>query len=239
MHVPEADGHRPPSYQFAPSPVTADTNLAESLRRIAEAGRDLLDGCIAASVTVIDAGRPTTMGATDEVANDLDQAQYDAGDGPCLTSAREERLVRIDDLSTEDRWPAFRAIAQRHGVASSMSVPLLLEGPSAAGALNAYGETRGVFGDGHVKVAEGFAEQASIAVSNVVAYWAALDLSTNLKAAMEHRGVIEQAKGILMGELRCSPDEAFDVLRQRSQRENRKLRDVASDVVQSVQTGER
>jgi AmiR/NasT family two-component response regulator len=62
-----------------------------------------------------------------------------------------------------------------------------------------------------------------------------LDLSVNLAAAMEHRGVIEQAKGILMATNGCSPDEAFVRLRQRSQAENRKLRDIAVAIVDDVQ----
>ena len=65
----------------------------------------------------------------------------------------------------------------------------------------------------------------------MIAYWEVLARSRHLSAAMVHRGVIEQAKGILMGEHHISADEAFGQLRQRSQNENRKLRDIAVDVV--------
>ena len=71
-------------------------------------------------------------------------------------------------------------------------------------------------------------------VSNVQAYWASLELSRNLSRAMETRGVIEQAKGILMSTHRVSADDAFDLLVTRSQNENRKLRDVADDVVREA-----
>jgi ANTAR domain/GAF domain len=120
-------------------------------------------------------------------------------------------------------------------VASSMAVPLLLEDAHTYGALNIYGTDAHGFSDRDAEIAEGFAEQASVVVANVVAYWTAFDLSRNLTAAMEHRGVIEQAKGILMGAMRCTADEAFGMLRQRSQVENRKLRDIAIETVQSVQ----
>jgi AmiR/NasT family two-component response regulator len=46
--------------------------------------------------------------------------------------------------------------------------------------------------------------------------------------------MIGQAKGILMARQGVSGDEAFDVLRRASQRQNRKLRDVATDVVNQV-----
>ena len=51
-----------------------------------------------------------------------------------------------------------------------------------------------------------------------------------LNAAMEHRSVIEQAKGVLMHSMQCSGDAAFAVLVAASQRENVKLRDVAARV---------
>ena len=57
----------------------------------------------------------------------------------------------------------------------------------------------------------------------------------NLHAALTSQPVIEQAKGILMARHCCGPDRAFRLLAQASQRENRKLRDVAAAVVASVQ----
>jgi AmiR/NasT family two-component response regulator len=58
-----------------------------------------------------------------------------------------------------------------------------------------------------------------------------------LRAAMEHRAVIEQAKGILMHSMKCSADAAFAVLVAASQRENVKLRDVAVRIA-AAQDGE-
>lgn len=49
---------------------------------------------------------------------------------------------------------------------------------------------------------------------------------------MASRATIEQAKGILIGATGCTPDDAFDLLRQQSQAENRKLRDVAQEIVE-------
>jgi AmiR/NasT family two-component response regulator len=48
---------------------------------------------------------------------------------------------------------------------------------------------------------------------------------------MASRAVIEQAKGVLMAAMGCTPDAAFDLLRQQSQTENRKLRVVAEEIV--------
>ena len=51
---------------------------------------------------------------------------------------------------------------------------------------------------------------------------------------MDNRAVIEQAKGIIMGDRRCTPDQAFAILAKLSQDTNRKLRDVASALVENA-----
>jgi len=54
-----------------------------------------------------------------------------------------------------------------------------------------------------------------------------------LRRALETRATIEQAKGIVMAATGCDPDAAFDVLVRQSQHENRKLHDVAEDLVRT------
>jgi AmiR/NasT family two-component response regulator len=46
--------------------------------------------------------------------------------------------------------------------------------------------------------------------------------------------VIEQAKGILMRDQKCTADEAFRLLTQASNTSNRKLRDIAAAIVESI-----
>ncbi len=55
-----------------------------------------------------------------------------------------------------------------------------------------------------------------------------------LLARLQTMPVIEQAKGILMAESRCSPDDAFTMLRAASQRSNTKVRDLAEEIVGRV-----
>jgi GAF domain-containing protein len=214
--------------------LTDDANLGDALRRVAGAGCGLLTNCVSASVTIIERGRAITVGSTSDIAQALDDAQYSAGDGPCLTAARDGLVVRIDEADTDQRWPSFCRRAVEQGVHSSLSVPLSLSGDDAWGGFNIYGSVRAGFTDDDEQLCQTFATHASIVVSNVQAYWASLELSRNLSRAMESRGVIEQAKGILMSSRRISADNAFDLLVARSQTENRKLREVASDVIREA-----
>ncbi len=214
--------------------VTDDANLRDGLRKVAEAGCGLLANCSAASVTIIERGRAATAAYTGEIAEVLDTIQYDADDGPCLSAAREQRLVRIDDMTSDDRWPTFAGAAAERGVLSSLSIPLVLAGDARAGGLNIYGQPAGAFSADDEQLAKAFATQASAVVSNVQAYWSAFEMTRNLTRAMESRAVIEQAKGVLIARHGLGDDESFDMLRSRSQTENRKLRDIAAELVEQA-----
>jgi AmiR/NasT family two-component response regulator len=53
-----------------------------------------------------------------------------------------------------------------------------------------------------------------------------------LAARLDSQPVIEQAKGILIAQVGCTPDEAFTMLRTASQRTNVRIRDLARDIVE-------
>jgi hypothetical protein len=60
-----------------------------------------------------------------------------------------------------------------------------------------------------------------------------------LQARLDSLPVIEQAKGILMAQYRCRPEEAFDLLRRASQRANVKVSVLAAQIVEQVASPER
>jgi GAF domain-containing protein len=213
--------------------LSEDHNVHAALRRIAEAGCHLVAGCAAASVTIIERGRPITVVSTADSAIAADVAQHAAGDGPCLTAARERRPVLVDDIELDDRWPGYRLGALAEGLAASLSLPLDL-GSCAHGVLNLYAERAGAFTRDDQHLALGFAAQASIVIVNAQAYWSAIDTTRNLTAALESRAIIEQAKGILIARHGCSDDDAFLELRHRSQTTARKLHAVAAELVDAA-----
>ena len=54
-----------------------------------------------------------------------------------------------------------------------------------------------------------------------------------MRLALANRDIIGQAKGILMERHRITADEAFALLSERSQRANRKLKDVARQLAET------
>lgn len=185
-------------------------------------------GCDAASISLMKGGPTTTPVCSAEIARDVDQAQYDTGGGPCLAAMLVEEVVRVDSCADDDRWPEMSAQAVSKGVASSLSLPLYT-GRQVVGALNNF--------DGTEEQAAMFAAQASVTVSNAQALERAQELAGHLAVALENRDVIGQATGIIMAAEGASSDEAFAVLRQASQRENRKLHDIAREIVDRRRRG--
>jgi AmiR/NasT family two-component response regulator len=76
-----------------------------------------------------------------------------------------------------------------------------------------------------------FADFAAVVLTNIDALQNARELAENLRRAMEFRAVIEQAKGILIERHKLTADQAFRLLAEASQRANRKLHDIAEDLV--------
>ena len=157
--------------------------------------------------------------------------QYRRGEGPCLDAFRQNAVARADDLDPASvRWPAFAGAAREIGIRSALSLPLADE-QRAFGTFNLYAEREGAF-DGLVEEAAAFAAQAGVVLANARAYDAATRLAANLQRAMDSRAVIEQAKGKLMASSHVDAEQAFEMMRQASQRENVKLRDIATRIVE-------
>jgi len=140
-------------------------------------------------------------------------------------------------VATDQRWPHFLAAAEGLGIRSTLSVPLV-GGEEAVGALNLYSKSTAEYSDEARKTASLFADQLSVAAANATVLANAVILNRQLQEAMLPRAVIEQAKGILMSAQHCSEDRAFDILRRASQGQNRKLRDIAADVVGDYTDGD-
>ena len=103
--------------------------------------------------------------------------------------------------------------------------------PHLAAGLNVYARTADAFTDADRSALTRFAAYAGAALTNMDALQDARDLAENLQKAMEFRAVIEQAKGILMERYRLTAEQAFRALADASVHTNRKVRDLAEDLV--------
>lgn len=209
-------------------------NVGETLQRIADVTLEALPSAAIAGMTVLgEDERPTTAIYTDEDSPEIDEAQYREGKGPCLDAWRQKRVVAVDRVDDwAEQYPGFAAACREHGVLSTLSLPML-SGDVALGAMNLYARVENGFSDDDEALGGDLAAAAGSVLGNVSAYWTAFDLGQQLNQAMASRAVIEQAKGMLMArDQRLSADDAFDLLRKASQRENVKLRVIAERIVE-------
>jgi GAF domain-containing protein len=215
--------------------VLVDRTLEQVLGDITALAARGIPGAESTSITLIRGERAFTAAHHGEMALAADELQYERGYGPCLDAGRGNVVLRIDDMRTEPRWPDYVSRVLDTGVRSSLSVPLPYQGASI-GALNIYSTRPEAFAtpesrEAGLQVAEGIA----VAVVNAEAHAQVRDQARNMRVAMDSRAVIEQAKGVLMAQRHVDADQAFDILREASQRYNRKLRDIAEGIVASTQ----
>jgi GAF domain-containing protein len=215
----------------------AGRTLEEVLGEIVAIANREVPGAESTSITLVRADKPFTAAHHGAMSLAADELQYEQGHGPCMDAGRGGVVLRVDDMRTETRWPDYVAHVVDTGVRSSLSVPLPYQG-STIGALNIYSSRPTAFAsqeslDAGLEVAETIA----VAVANADAHWQVTEQARNMRLAMESRAAIEQAKGVLMAQRHVDAEAAFEILREASQRYNRKLRDIATGIVESTQQG--
>ena len=206
---------------------TAREIVTRAVRAIADADH--------ASLTVRAAGRRrdryVTAASTDPSAGTADELQHELGEGPTLDALTHTQWARTGEIGVDPRWPVWGPRAAELGLGSLLSVRLAA-GDEVIGALNLYSTHRGCFVDpDEVDLAVLVGVHASNALS------CARQLA-GLETAMASRHVIGMAQGVLMERYRLDEEQAFAFLARRSSQENRKLRDLAGEVVAGVHHGE-
>lgn len=206
--------------------LAAAHDLDHTLQLVVDLARSTIAGCDGATLMLIrDGSRMITPASTGLRAYQADQAQYETGEGPCLTALREHETIVIDDLESEDRWPQWRLGVRELGFRSMLGLRLFV-GEDTMGALDLYSESPRTF-DRHAEMlGQVFASHAAVAMKAAVT-------EAGLERALDSRDVIGQAKGVLMERERLTGEEAFERLRRLSSRRNVKLRDLARDIVET------
>ncbi|WP_372672545.1 GAF domain-containing protein [Amycolatopsis kentuckyensis] len=178
---------------------------------VALAGKTIA-GAAGAGVTLVDdAGHPATTSASSPLVRDADTLQYQLGEGPCMAALAECSPMRIDDVTTERRWPRWCAAAAAAGLRSVLTTPLVAE-DSCQGAIKIYATTAGAFGHAEEQTLASFAARAATLVANARAYERASRFSEQFKHTLRDRDLVTMAKGFLMGRDGLDEDAAFDRL---------------------------
>ena len=195
------------------------------IRKLTDHAVSEVPGAEYAGVTV--ARRPrhvVTAAATHRYPVILDEIQRQYLQGPCLVAVWDHHTIRIDDLATDTRWPAYQhdAVA-RTSIRSVLSFELFTSRKSM-GALSVYSSEPHAFGDEAEEIGVVFATHAALV-------WDSVLRDEEFRRGLTSRDVIGQAKGIIMERFRINAARAFEVLKKQSQQSNTPLIEIALNLV--------
>jgi GAF domain-containing protein len=160
---------------------------------------------------------------------ELFELQHD--EGPCLDCHRTGEQVTESDLATADqRWPRFAQRAVAAGYRSVQSFPMRLRG-EVLGAMNLFGTEPEILTQDQLALAQAFTDIATISIVQDRLTRDRNLLAEQLEQALTSRVVIERATGIVAGRLTMDVDQAFALMRAGCRRRNRRLTDLAHDIV--------
>jgi GAF domain-containing protein len=209
-------------------------DLLVGLQRVTEATRTVLEVDGAGLTLVHEDGPPRWVAATDAAMELLEHVQHDFGEGPYLQAFAQDRAISIQDLQAAPAWTRIAAVVGQLHVAGVLSVPVRLAG-QPVGTLDVYSTQPRPW---TARELEAVAEFAAVAAELVTA---GVELANRelevaqLRQALTNRVWIEQAKGVLAATRGTGPDAAFQQLRATARATNRKLAEVAQEVVQDAQ----
>ena len=184
---------------------------------------DLVDGCDHAGVTVGEGDALSSVATSDRVVLEGNLWQQELGEGPCADTVRLQQTVISHDLTVDRRWPRWAPRMVEAGINAMMCLLLYTERDSF-GALNLYGRRIGAWTRDDLTVADALAGYLAASVAD------AREIEHRSRA-MSSRTTIGQAQGILMERYQIDAPTAFDFLRRVSQDSNRKLADIAREIV--------
>lgn len=205
--------------------VESRHDLSGAADEIVAVATEMVDHGTAAGITLVHGRRRVeTVAATSDDVRRGDALQYELNEGPCLDAAWEERQVYCPDLAKDHRWPTWGPRVADELCVQTMLCTQLFTNENQLGALNLYSTKKGAFTEEDRETVLLLAAHAAVAV-------AAAQQVDSLKVAVDRRTTIGKALGILMERYDLDDDQAFSVLRRLSSDENRKVHDLAEELV--------
>jgi hypothetical protein len=176
-----------------------------------------------------------TVHATDGIAADLEELQLTLGEGPCMdTFAAGGPALAVDLHASEFliRWPAFTPAAIDSGAGAVFALPMQV-GAIRIGALDLYRRRPGGLSPHELADALAFAETAGMLLldSAAGAQPDTAELAWQRHDPTADQAVVHQATGMLLVQLGVNAEAAFARLRAYAYAHDRRLGDVARDVV--------
>lgn len=211
--------------------LVSDFDIVDFLYGLSVSSREIL-GADAAGVMLTDGrGRLRVIASSEERMRLLELFELQGAQGPCLDAFSSGAALQAGASDSRARWPVFAVHASEVGFQRMCAVPLRVR-DNVIGALNLFRSSDEAFTDTEMDIAQAMAEIAAVALIQERALREHTLLIEQLQTALNSRVIIEQAKGMLAEYLTVTADDAFLVLRTYARSHNRKLAEVASEIVE-------
>jgi GAF domain-containing protein len=170
---------------------------------------------------------------SDERLSHLEELQIHHQEGPCIAAFDDKELVAAEDLTKDPRWPAFSAAAVARGVRAVLASPVPYN-QDAVGVVAVLSEKRRPWSAEEELAVLAFTDLAAVLVASMMQGQQQSELAAQLQGALNSRAVIEQAKGVLIGQQGLSARAAYEQLRALARAERRKLVAVSAELVRNA-----
>jgi GAF domain-containing protein len=204
--------------------INSPRDLDSTLDAIVQAASRSLPGVDYVGISIAHRnGEVETKAGTDQLVWELDQLQYELGEGPCVYAMEKDPVVVVNDIRHERRWPHYVPRAVERGLKAQMGLRLYHEDETLGG-LNLYSVSVDLIDPDVQHTAELFAVHSALALGRA-------RREQDLNSALMTRKVIGQAVGMVMERFGLDEERAFQYLTRVSQHSNIKLREVAKEIV--------
>jgi GAF domain-containing protein len=206
-----------------------ERGLARTLQQVTDGAKQLFRAD-AAGLMLIDAeGQLRWASASDQTAQTVEGEQERLAQGPCAVAFSQRLPAAIRNIHTEPDWAEFTQVLVSEGVCAALSVPVELDG-GIIGTLDIYARDPRDWDPSEVAALQAYAGLMASLLSAATTAQVKGRLADQLQAALAHRWLIEQAKGVIMGREQLDAQAAFERLRGAARSSTRRLADVAKDV---------
>jgi GAF domain-containing protein len=206
-----------------------ERGLAPTLQQLTDAAKQLFRADAAGLMLIDQEGQLRWASASDQTAQAVEDGQERLAQGPCAVAFSQRLPAAIRNIHTEPDWAEFAQVLVSESVFAALSVPVELNG-GVIGTLDIYTGQPRDWDPSEVAALQAYAGLVASLLSAAVTAQVKGRLADQLQAALEHRWLIEQAKGVLMGRERVDAQTAFERLRGAARSSTRRLADVARDV---------
>jgi hypothetical protein len=203
------------------------------LRRICRAFVEALSAS-GSGISVMTAdGTRGVCATSDPVSERVEELQFVLGEGPCIDAFAARRPVFTADLSDAAtyRWPVYAPAARSDGVRAVFAFPLQV-GAARLGVMDIFRDRVGPLNGTELQTAFTFVEHTVEALLDLQQNGTAREGDGAAVLDVGRRAELFQAQGMVMMQLGISIGEALVRMRAHAYAENRRLEDVARDIVE-------